>query len=71
MQRYVGILLVSLLFSTILKAQDTLPRFSVTARGTGKILISWHNKYPDVLQISIQRSADSLKNFWHNLATMQ
>ena len=63
MQRYVGILLVSLLFSTILKAQDTLPRFSVTARGTGKILISWHNKYPDVAQISIQRSADSGKNF--------
>jgi hypothetical protein len=63
MQRYIGILLISLLLSTILKAQDTLPRFSATARGPGKILISWHNKYPVVTQISIQRSTDSLKYF--------
>jgi hypothetical protein len=63
MQRNVGILLVSLLFSAILKAQDTLPRFTATARGTGKILVSWHNKYPDVTLIGIQRSSDSLRNF--------
>jgi hypothetical protein len=63
MQRTVGILFLSLLFSAILRAQDTLPRFSATARGTGKILISWHNHYPVVSQISIQRSSDSLKNF--------
>jgi hypothetical protein len=52
-----------LLFSSIVRAQDTLPRFSVTARGPGKILISWHNHYPTVSQISIQRSTDSLKYF--------
>jgi len=63
MQRYVGILLVSLFFSAILQAQDTLPRFSATARGPGKILVSWHNNYPIVTQISIQRSTDSLRNF--------
>src|ERR1700735_2774970 len=63
MQRYVGILLVSLFFSAILQAQDTLPRFSATARGPGKILVSWHNNYPVVTQISIQRSTDSLRNF--------
>src|SRR5579871_5494854 len=63
MQRNLGILLVCLLSSASLKAQDTLPRFTATARGPGKILISWHNKYPVVTQISIQRSADSLKNF--------
>ncbi|HEV3410966.1 MAG TPA: hypothetical protein VG101_00750 [Puia sp.] len=63
MQRNVGILLVCLLISASLKAQDTLPRFTATARGTGKILISWHNKYPVVTQISIQRSTDSLRNF--------
>ncbi|HET6256805.1 MAG TPA: hypothetical protein VFE32_22225 [Puia sp.] len=63
MQRYVGILLISLLISASLKAQDTLPRFTATARGPGKILISWHNQYPVVTQISIQRSADSLRNF--------
>jgi hypothetical protein len=63
MQRTAVILVLSLLFSAILRAQDTLPRFSATARGTGKILISWHNNYPVVTQISIQRSSDSLKNF--------
>jgi hypothetical protein len=63
MQRNVGILLVCLLISASLKAQDTLPRFTATARGTGKILVSWHNRYPVVTQISIQRSPDSLRNF--------
>jgi len=56
-------LILCLLLTTMLRAQDTLPRFSATARGPGKILISWHNKFPAVSQISIQRSADSLKNF--------
>jgi hypothetical protein len=49
--------------TVVLWAQDTLPRFTAIARGPGKILISWHNKYPVVSQISIQRSTDSLRNF--------
>ncbi|HEY4334681.1 MAG TPA: hypothetical protein VGM89_02260 [Puia sp.] len=56
-------LILCLLLTTILRAQDTLPRFTASARGPGKILVSWHNKFPSVTQISIQRSADSLKNF--------
>jgi hypothetical protein len=52
-----------LLLSSIVRAQDTLPRFSVTAKGPGKILVSWHNPYATVTQISIQRSLDSLKYF--------
>ena len=63
MQRTLFVLFISISISTIGRAQDTLPRFSVTARGAGKILISWHNHYPVTSQISIQRSADSLKNF--------
>ena len=39
-----------------LVAQDTLPRFTATTRGTGKVIISWSNPYPVVSQISIQRS---------------
>jgi len=46
-----------------LSAQDTLPKFSVTTRGNNRVLISWTNAYPNVSQISIQRSYDSLKNF--------
>lgn len=56
-------LLISIFFTTFLQAQDTLPHFSATARGPGKILISWHNNYSLVSQISIQRSTDSAKNF--------
>jgi len=63
MHRTVGFLLIGILFTTFLQAQDTLPHFSATARGPGKILISWHNNYASVSQISIQRSTDSTKNF--------
>jgi hypothetical protein len=63
MHRTVGLFLIGVFLSTLLRAQDTLPHFSAIARGPGKILISWHNKYPVVSQISIQRSTDSLKNF--------
>jgi hypothetical protein len=45
------------------RAQDTLPRFSVNVRGAGKILVSWHNPFSTLTQISIQRSTDSLKGF--------
>ncbi|HEY4108911.1 hypothetical protein [Puia sp.] len=63
MYKTAGSFLLCLLLTTFLRAQDTLPRFSATARGPGKILISWHNKLPEVTQISIQRSTDSLRNF--------
>ena len=43
--------------------QDTLPRFSAVLKSNGKVIISWHNNYPVVNQISIQRSRDSLKNY--------
>ena len=63
MHRTVGSLFIGIFFTVVLRAQDTLPRFTATARGPGKILISWRNKYPVVSQISIQRSTDSLSNF--------
>jgi hypothetical protein len=63
MYRYAGFLSFCLLFSATLKAQDTLPRFTVATRGPGKILISWHNKFPPITTLNIQRSTDSLKNF--------
>ena len=63
MHRTVGLLFIGVFLTVVLRAQDTLPRFTASARGPGKILISWHNNYPVVTQISIQRSTDSLKNF--------
>jgi hypothetical protein len=63
MRRMPVFLSICLFYSTIAGAQDTLPKFSVTARSTGKILISWHNNFTSITQISIQRSSDSVKNF--------
>ena len=45
------------------KAQETLPGFSASLQSNGKVLISWRNGYPEINQISIQRSTDSLHNF--------
>lgn len=44
-------------------AQDTLPQFTVTTRGTNKVFISWTNKFSTLRQISIQRSFDSTRNY--------
>jgi len=63
MHRTVGLLFIGVCLTVVLRAQDTLPRFTAAARGPGKILISWHNNYPIVSQISIQRSSDSLRDF--------
>lgn len=44
-------------------AQDTLPKFSLNSVGNNRIIVSWTNTLPDVKQISIQRSFDSLSGF--------
>lgn len=55
-------MLICTLSLIICKGQDTLPEFTVKNR-FGKIIISWTNKYDSLVQISVQRSADSLKGF--------
>lgn len=58
------IILSFLLFNSfLLKAQDSLPGFSVINKGNNRVVISWNNKYAHTRQITIQRSADSLTNF--------
>jgi hypothetical protein len=63
MHRLPFFLLIAFISPSITRAQDTLPHFSVMVRGAGKILVSWHNPFATVTQISIQRSSDSLKDF--------
>ena len=43
-------------------SQDTLPSFTVKNR-FGKVIVSWTNPFDSLVQISIQRSPDSLKGF--------
>jgi hypothetical protein len=58
-----ALILICLSSASAILAQDTLPQFSVMLKSNGKIIISWHNNFQSVTQISIQRSFDSLKNF--------
>ncbi|HET9058143.1 MAG TPA: hypothetical protein VFN30_14960 [Chitinophagaceae bacterium] len=52
------------LFSFLVCAQnDTLPKFSVISKN-GKITLKWINNLSNPQQITIQRSEDSLKNFF-------
>jgi hypothetical protein len=46
-----------------LQAQDTLPQFSLINAGNNRIIVGWTNTLPNVKQISIQRSFDSLTGF--------
>lgn len=46
-----------------LRAQETLPDFTVIDKGGGRVIISWRNPYPNLIQLSVQRSYDSLKRF--------
>lgn len=43
-------------------AQDSLPKLSVKSKSS-KVILAWQNPFRDVVQINIQRSYDSLKNF--------
>ena len=58
-----NILFILLFSATVIKAQDTLPHFSVKNVGNNRIIIGWVNTYGLVKQISIQNSHDSLKNY--------
>jgi hypothetical protein len=61
MIKLLRVLLALLLLScATVHAQDTLPRFQVRNAGNNRIIIGWINPYPNISQISIQRSFDSL-----------
>ena len=57
------ILSLLICISAFVHAQDSLPAFSVVNKGNNRVVISWNNKFKQLKQISIQRSADSLSNF--------
>lgn len=61
LKRLLSVILLVLAAHPLL-AQDTLPAFTVKNR-YGRIIISWVNPYDSLVQISIQRSPDSLKGF--------
>ncbi len=44
-------------------SQDTLPNFTAKQLGNNRMQISWVNPYETCIQINVQRSFDSTKNF--------
>lgn len=61
MKKIISLILV--LFTTAtLFSQDTLPKFTLAERGD-RVTISWTNPYQSLVQLNVQRSYDSLKNF--------
>jgi hypothetical protein len=63
LKRCISLFLVfSVLITASVSAQDTLPNFTVVDRGE-KVTISWVNPFPNIIQLSVQRSFDSVRNF--------
>lgn len=61
---WISALIIILSFSCIsLKAQDTLPNFTVRKISKEKVQVSWINPYKNVVQMIVQRSFDSTKYF--------
>ncbi|MBS1934864.1 MAG: hypothetical protein JST96_12760 [Bacteroidetes bacterium] len=63
MRRFLVLIFLNTLITAMVVAQDTLPKFSLSAKINGKVVISWRNNFQSVTQISIQRSYDSTRNF--------
>jgi len=64
MFRQIGILLLVSAMTLTTMGQDTLPKFTLLNKGSGRIVTSWTNPYKNsVHQLSIQRSFDSTRNF--------
>ncbi len=59
-----GLLFLLIILAVSAAAQDTLPKFSLVNKGGNKVVVSWTNNYGKrIRQLSVQRSADSTKNF--------
>jgi len=58
-----SVYILGLLLPVLGIAQKPLPDFSVRELTKGKIQVSWNNPYPSCIQLAVQRSADSSKNF--------
>jgi len=62
LKRIVSLILLVFACSFAASAQDTLPNFTITDRGE-QVTISWYNPFSNLIQLSVQRSFDSLRNF--------
>ena len=57
-----GFLFFSMFCFKAAQAQDTLPEFRVEEIN-GRVVISWNNRHTNLVQVTVQRSYDSVKRF--------
>jgi hypothetical protein len=69
MYKFLSLILVAFLINTA-KAQDTLPNFSLNIFSASKAQISWANPFSNCIQLSVQKSYDSL-NFFKTIFSAQ
>lgn len=62
LRKFILLNLLAILFCGSVAAQDTLPSFRAVIR-SGKVVLSWVNLSSRVVQLTIQRSSDSLQGF--------
>lgn len=58
----VVILILVLFIAGKLMSQDTLPNFTLIENGN-RAIVSWTNPYTNLVQLNVQRSYDSLRNY--------
>lgn len=63
MKRILFLSLALVFFGFTANTQDTLPDFTLRDLGNNRIQISWINPYETIVQLSVQRSFDSSRNF--------
>ncbi len=63
MKRFLAPVLLIFVLTFNVKAQDTLPNFTVQSKGNGRVVVSWSNPYRNLVQLAVQRSYDSIKRF--------
>src|SRR5687767_9714465 len=63
MMKKLSLAITLVLFYALAQAQVQLPEFSVKKISANRIVISWVNPFPNMSQISVQRSFDSGRNF--------
>ncbi len=61
-RKILGLIILFQFGCLAVNAQDTLPNFKAEEIN-GKVVISWHNPYENLVQVTVQRSFDSLKRF--------
>ena len=61
--KVIGLVLMIVFSSYLAQSQDTLPKFSARLLNKNMVQISWNNNFKNLVQLTVQRSLDSITHF--------